>query len=357
MENELKQVERDALSICEAAFIPWEALRGRRILVTGATGLIGHTLIYALAAANLRKGLGLTILALVRDEARARQRFESLEGKEALEFVCGTVEELPRIDGPVHYIVHGASQTSSKMFVERPVETIITALRGTENLLELAREKKTEGFVYLSSMEVYGFPEKGRKVTEDDIGALSPLDMRNSYPISKVQCESLCCAYAREYGVPAKVLRLTQTFGPGVNYVDQRIFAQIGRCVMEKRDIVLRTRGATERSYLYTADAATAILAVLLLGQPGSAYNAADESTYCSIADMARRIAEKNGIRVRFELADEKALGYPKTLYMDLDTGRLRGLGWAPGGGSAMSLEDMYENMMFSWKEHGVFHG
>lgn len=328
------QIENDVFyhdleQVCKADFIPWEQLCGKTIFITGATGLIGYTLVNALVYASRKRQLGLTVLALVRDEIRARQRFANILGDENnLCFIVGCIEDLPDIEESVNYIVHGASQTSSRAFVQQPVETIRTALRGTENVLELAREKNVAGFVYLSSMEVYGYPQRGHKVTEDEIGALSPLDLRNSYPISKQQCESLCCAYAGEYGVPATILRLTQTFGPGINYNDTRIFAEFGRCVIEKRDIVLKTKGETERSYLYTADAATAILTVMLKGRPGQAYNAADESTYCSIAEMAQMVAQKGGIQVRFELQDEKQLGYPKALYIDLDTTRLKELGW-----------------------------
>ena len=322
--------ESDFESICAAEFVPWEKLRCKTVLITGATGLIGSTLIGALLYAGEKRQLGMTVLTLVRDEDRAKQRFVGLPvSATPLRFVVGTIEKLPIIDGPVDFIIHTAAQTASEAFVRQPVETISTAVLGMLNILELAREKKSEGVLFTSSMEVYGHPPRGRKVTETDGCALSPLDVRNSYPISKLQCESLCCAYAAEYGVPAVILRLAQTFGPGVHPNDRRIFAEIGRSIREKQDIVLHTPGETEHSYLYTADAATAILTALLKGQPGQAYNAADEDTYCSIAEMARNMAAANGIGLRFELKNEAECGYPEPAYMDLDASRLRELGWA----------------------------
>lgn len=327
------QLMQDMEYICNAQFIPWEKLKNKTILITGATGLIGFTLVQALLYANKQRSLHLKVLALVRDLERAKNRFEGFVDDTALEYILGNVEDIPLIKEPIDYIVHGASQTASKAFVNQPVETILTAIRGTENLLELAKEKAVAGMVYLSSMEVYGYPEKGHKVTENEIGCLPPLDVRNSYPISKIQCESLCCAYAKEYGVPVMSARLTQTFGPGANYNDGRVFAEFARCVVEKRDIVLKTKGETERCYLYTADAATAILTILLKGKAGRAYNVANESTYCSIAEMAEKVAKQGGINVRYDIQDESANGYPKTLYMYLDTSSLQGLCWKPRGG------------------------
>lgn len=351
MQTDKGVFEADMEQISAAEFIPWEQLRGKTILITGATGLIGFTLAGALLCANQRYGLDLTLLALVRSKARAQARFTGqLWNSSALQLVVGDICDIPELACPIDYIVHGASQTSSKAFVKQPVETIRTALMGTLNVLELAKEKRVSGLVYLSSMEVYGYPQKGHKVTETEAGRLSPLEVRNSYPIGKLQCESLCRAYASEYSLPVMTARLTQTFGPGVSYDDGRVFAELARCVKEKRDIVLKTKGETERSYLYTADAAAAILTILLKGQPGQAYNVADESTYCSIAGMSQILAQSNGIEVCFDLESGDKNMYLSVLYMDLDTSLLRSLGWSPiackGDTGAKKLEIMYRNMM-----------
>ena len=95
---------------------------------------------------------------------------------------------------------------------------------------------------------------------------------------------------------------------------------------------------------MYIADAITAILTLLVKGEPGKAYNAADERTYCSIANMAQKVANESGIKVEYDIQDEKLNGFPNTLYMNLDTRALRSLGWKPS--ENMSIIDMYKRMM-----------
>lgn len=324
----------DISKISDVEFIDWNRLRGTTFFITGATGLIGTALVKSLALVNKKRNLGLRIMALVRNEEKARARFLSCQEDVSLEFLVGSVESFDynKAEGKVDYIIHGASQTASKEFVQHAVETMDTALSGTKNLLELAKNKKVQGFIYLSSMEVYGYPHKGHKVKEDEIGTFSPLNLRNSYPLSKIMCESMCSAYAQEYGIPARICRLTQTVGPVVSDTDNRIVAYFGRCVKHKENIVLKTKGDTERCYLHTVDAVTAIMTILLNGKDGEAYNAGDESTYCSISEMANRIAKANGIEVEYDLQPESSNGYLETLYMDLDTGKLKSLGWNPIG-------------------------
>ena len=158
-------------------------------------------------------------------------------------------------------------------------------------------------------------------------------------------CESLCVSYCSEYGVPAAIARLTQTFGPGVQADDNRVFAEFARCAINKQDIVLHTKGETKRSYVYTADAARAILSILLSGTPAQAYNVANRDTYCTIYEMAQMVAaELTGgeISVRCELTDAEKLGYAPVLHMNLDTTRLCQLGWKP----VYSLSDMFRRMI-----------
>ena len=323
----------------------YEELKNSVVMVTGATGLIGQALVKRLINS------GAKVLAVVRSQEKA----EGLFGSNAqLSYIVSDVTELKPEKLDVDYIIHAASNTSSKAFINDPVGVINTAIEGTKRTLAIARLSNVKGYVYLSSMEVYGTPTTDEKIDELHSTNLNTMAPRSAYPESKRLCESLCTSYTIQYGVPAKVVRLTQTFGPGVQYNDGRVFAEFARCAIEERDIVLHTKGETKRSYLYTEDAVYAILTVLVKGTVGEAYNAANEETYCSIFEMAELVVNECGnknIKVVIEEMDVAAMGYAPTLHMNLDTEKLRNLGWKAEVGLADMFKIIIEEMRIKEKK------
>lgn len=340
------QIE-DSKYLGQLEFIDWDQFRDSTVMITGSTGLIGSNLVDALAYNSREKGLGIRLILPVRNTDAADRLFGCTDA-EVMKYELG---QAPDVKGPVDYIVHLASPTGSRFFSEKPVDTMMANIGGTRALLDWAAVNPVKKMVFLSSMEVYGFPQKGHRVREDELGSFETMNARNSYPIGKIAVEALCFAYYSQYGVPAVVLRATQTFGPGVRYDDGRVFAEFMRCIVEKKDIVLKTEGLTERSYLYTADAVSAILTALLKAEPGQSYTVANPETYCSIRDMADMAAEDiagGSIRVIFDTgSDLKKAGYADTLYMDLDTAKMEALGWQPG----TDLKTMFERMIRGIRE------
>lgn len=346
---------QDLEGIAASDMIDWEKLKGKTVLVTGATGLIGSILARGLVCANESRGLGLRVLAAVRNRAKAEKLFEPFL-KEGLELLACDILSPVEYPGPVDYIVHGASVTTSKDFVDHPVETILTALKGTENLLEFARAKQVRGMVYLSSMEAYGVVDAEHyNVRETDYGYIDPLQPRSSYSESKRMAEGLCAAYAHEYRLPVKTVRLAQTFGAGIPESENRVFAQFARSILTGQDIVLHTDGSKAHCYCYTADAARGILKVLLDGTPGEAYNVSNEETFSTIREMAERlIAEypESGSRLVFDIPEDAGkFGYAPTSRMLVNAEKLRALGWKPEADLQEMFRRLLASMKRSWKE------
>lgn len=347
MWTENKIFAEDLDQINRAVCIDWEKLCNKNILVTGGTGLIGYTIASGLLFANIQRNLNLTITLLVRSMEKAEKMYSSqlAEGL-PVRFVEGTMESIPELEDKIDYIIHGASPTASKFFVDKPVETIKTAVLGTMNLLEIAKENNVDGFIYMSSMEVYGAPHTDDKLYENMGTTLDTQAVRSCYPEAKRLCENMCASYASEYDVRAMSIRLSQTFGAGVDVDnDTRVFAEFARCGRDGKDIVLQTAGTSKRCYLYTADAATAILAVLTNGEAGQVYNAANPETYCNIVEMAELVAEEISVgRSKVQIPDGKKHDhkFPPPHNLNLSVDKIGELGWK----ATYGLIDMYKRML-----------
>lgn len=318
------------------------------VLITGATGLVGSQIVKTLLMLNKLYDAQITVLALIRDEGKAATVFQEFDS-EYLKYVTGDVSKTLTLEEKVDFIVHTASVTASKFFVDCPVETLGIAIDGTRNVMELAREKKCKGVVYVSSMEAFGITDPSlTKVKEEDLGYIDIHKVRSSYSEGKRVCELLCACYAAEYQVPVRTARLAQTFGAGISYEENRVFAQFAKSAINKQDIVLHTKGQSVGNYCYTRDAVIAILLLLVKGNSGEAYTVANENSHIRICDMAQMVAEKianNEIKVVFDIPEsDLTFGYAPDVDMWLDSQKLQALGWKP----EIGLEESYHRMIAS---------
>ncbi|MBO4786596.1 MAG: NAD(P)-dependent oxidoreductase [Prevotella sp.] len=322
-----------------------KSLQGQSFIVTGATGLIGSCLVRRLQELNRAEGLGIHVICVVRNVAKA----EAMFGKESDEisyYEYDFASDKPFCP-PQHadYLVHLAAPTASKYFVEQPVETFCTTLFGTQQVLRYAEQqgKQLKGMLYVSTLEMYGTVlDDSKPLTEDSQGYLDPMQARSSYPMAKRAAECLCHAYSAEHGVRVMTARLAQTFGEGITENDNRVFAQFARSAKADEDIVLHTEGKLCRCYCYTADAVEAMLYILLRGESGMAYNVANEDTYISIRDMAEMVCREFGKKMKVRIELKEGMGYSPTTYLRLDTSRLKALGWRP----THNLKEMFASII-----------
>lgn len=316
-----------------------DSLGGQTFLITGATGLIGSSLIHCLVA--LKRNI--KIIAPVRNLSKAQELFP--EPSDFLHFIECDISNFNYDSlGTIDYVIHCAAPTSSKFFVEKPVETFNIIYRCSANLLEFSRRNSIKGMVFLSSLEVYGtILDDSSYITEDVQGYLDPMSVRSSYPMAKRATENLCHLYAKEYGLPVKVARLTQTTGAGIAKDDNRIIAQFARLAAQKQNIILHSTGESARPYCYLTDCISALLYILLKGTSGEAYNVANEETYISAKGMAEYLKKNFSPEIQVIININENMGYAPTTKQKLSSAKLQALGWKPKFGLNEIFSDLIE--------------
>ena len=319
-------LKEDIETISTSELINWNKLKDKSIFITGATGLICSILIKSIILKNEKENLNIKLYLLVRNMNTAKEMYGE---RPNIRYIETSVENFEKYDFKVDYIIHAASPTKSKFFIEEPVETLNTAIMGTKNVLGFAKNSKIESMVYLSSMEMYGTMDS-ENVTEEMLGYINPLDVRSSYSEGKRACELYCYSYNKEYDIPVKIGRIAQTFGAGISKNENRVYKVFADSILKKENIILKSTGSTIINYSYTTDTVIAILYILLNGKNGEAYNIVGEKTNMTILDSAKWLAEQFGegkVEVKVEIPKENA-GFAPDNKMILSYQKLKNLGW-----------------------------
>jgi len=319
--------------------LPWHLLEDATVLVTGGAGLVASYLVEALLHnAERRPGHPARVVVTARDVDSARERFAAYIDRPALEILRHDAA-LPLPDvGPIAFLVHAAGQASPTMFGRDPVGTYAPNVLGTHHLMERALRDRASGVLFLSSGAVHGaLGADVERVREDVYGVVDPLDPRASYAESKRMGETICRSWFVQHGVPVRMARLGHTYGPGMRRSDERAFAQFVFDVLDGRDIVLNSDGAATRPYCYLADAASALLRLLLAGKDGEAYLVANPDASCSIRELAELIAgldPAGRASVRRANVEQPADYVPnRDPFRPVDISKMRALGWEPSTG------------------------
>ena len=312
--------------------LPWERLQDAAVVLTGATGMIGHFLVDVLQYRNRRFRQGCRICVLGRSARKAADCFREYWDRPGFSFIrwdAGRAPDLPPGQA-ADYVLHLASATHPAAYAAEPIDTILANVEGLNRVLAFSCGRGTRRVLFASSCEIYGAPADGEaSFTEQSCGRIDCNTLRAGYPESKRAGEALCQAYRRQRGLDVVIPRLSRTFGPTMLPSDSKAAAQFIRNGAAGENIVLKSAGRQTYSYCYAADAASGLLACLLLGASGEAYNVAAE--HLTLRELASAAAEAAGVQVVTAPPDPlEAAGFSGAERSVLDTRKLRALGWTP---------------------------
>jgi len=321
--------------------IDFSSINGSRIMISGATGMVGSFIIDSLIK-GVRDGvLSCEVIALGRSEEKARARLPYF-GEPYFSFESIDVSDpVIEIEHQADVVIHLASTTHPRAYATQPIKTITSNINGLQHLLQHAGLTSKSRFVFASSVEVYGENRGDVELFDETYcGYLDCNTLRAGYPESKRLGEALCQAYSAEKGQEVYIPRLPRTFGPTVLPTDTKAVSQFISKAVTGDDIILKSQGNQLYSYLYVADVSRALLWMITKNLNGIAYNLASDSMNITLKDLAEKLAEIAKTQVVFKLPDEiESRGYSTATKAVMDGTLLSKTGWKPIFGLEESLE------------------
>ncbi len=331
--SEKDVVLQDMEELVNREFVPFEKLRNKAVLITGATGMLAYYFTLTLMHLNLTRDYNTKVIALVRNKEKAQAKFAGFMENPLFEILAQDVCDPIAYDGAVDYIFHAAGACSPYFIKHNPTGIIAANTQGTVNVLEFARKKNVTNIIYPSTREIYGKVEGVEFIKETDMGVFDPLDARSCYPESKRIAETILKSYLVQHGVPFTVLRIAHSYGPGMIIdSDGRVMSDFISDAVNSRNIVLKSEGLALRAFCYVTDAVAAIFLAMLNGECGGVYNLANETEPTPIRDVAQMLADlfpERNIKVIFDIAENTG-AYCNYARVGLDTAKLEALGWNP---------------------------
>lgn len=292
-------VAQDLDSIVRQASAEFDRLSGRRLTIAGGAGFLGYYLVQAALHWN-RVHAGRPPIEVIVLDSFVRGVpgwLTALEGDAHLKLLRHDVTRpVPAELGDLDYLIHAASIASPIYYRQHPIETMDANVNGLRHFLDYAMRQKqkghpVEGILFYSSSEIYGDPDPEFIPTPESYrGNVSCTGPRACYDESKRYGETLCVNFTRQHGLPIKVARPFNNYGPGLKISDRRVIPDFARDILFGRDIVMLSDGSAMRTFCYSADAIVGYYKTLVVGRPGEAYNIGVETPEISMLDLAQRM-------------------------------------------------------------------
>tara|TARA_B100000035_G_C21035614_1_gene570750 strand:- start:1301 stop:2203 length:903 start_codon:yes stop_codon:yes gene_type:complete len=256
-----------------------------KVLVTGGNGYVGSQLIKYFKKNNIN----------VHSLGKGKDRLNIADNY--IDADITNPKELEQINSDYDYLIHCAGISNVRKSVIDPISDFEVNLKGTVNLLDLAKEQKYK-FIFLSTVSVYNTKNILPLKEDSDKKVSSP------YGASKLASESYCQAFYKTYDLDTRIIRLFNIYGPGMRHL---FVADMIRKINKAKDtVIINGSGNQIRDYVYIDDVISAINIVMQNGKPGEDYNicSGKKIRIYDITKLLLKHLDKEGITIK---CDEKS--------------------------------------------------
>lgn len=287
-------------------------------LIAGGAGFVGSHL------AERLLGSGWRVVGVDNFCTGSRDNIASFAAHPAFSLIEADVAKPFVVDGPIDRVWNLASPASPIHYQKEPVVTLWTNVVGTKHLLDLARAHGAR-FLQASTSEVYGDPLVHPQ-PESYRGNVNPVGPRACYDEGKRAAETLCADYVRQYGIPVRVARIFNTYGPRMSRDDGRVVSNFIVQALAGADITVYGEGTQTRSFQYVDDLIDGLLALMESDVEGAVnLGNPDEHTVQELAERVIAATDSKSRIVRMPLPEDDPARRNPVIARARDE-----LGWAP---------------------------
>lgn len=293
---------------------------GAKILVTGGAGFIGSHLCKFLLDKGNR------VICLDNFFSGNKVNIKILLGNPNFELMQHDIT-VP-FDVEVDQVYNLACPASPLYYQKNPVETVRTSVLGAINVLELSKKLRGIKVLQTSTSEIYGDP-KVHPQSEDYNGNVNPIGPRSCYDEGKRCAETLFFDYHREHGIPIKVVRIFNTYGPNMAIDDGRVVSNFITQALRKQDLTVHGDGSHTRSFCYIDDMIEGIYAMMESQDFSGPVNLGNPTEF-TVKELAEKIVSKVGGTIVFNTTPkENREGDPQRRQPDISLAKDK-LNWQP---------------------------
>ena len=319
-----------------------------KYLITGGAGFVGSHLADALV------GRGDSVVALDNLSTGVSQNLAGVRGSPLFKYVSGSILDeglVEELVGSVDHVLHLAAAVGVFNIVDRPLESLTTNVRGTENVLA-ACKKHGKPVLVTSSSEIYGKNSSGPLNEESDRIIGSPLKSRWSYSAAKGLDESLGYFYFSEFGLPVRLVRLFNTVGPRQVGNYGMVVPRFVSAALDSADLVVYGFGKQSRCFAHVSDVVVELLLVIdSKDAVGQVFNIGNDREI-SIMELAQLVIAKSGSSsaiVSKSYDDAYGAGFEDMSRRVPDISKIkRVLGWSPKLGLEEIIGDIATHLKSS---------
>jgi UDP-glucose 4-epimerase len=292
----------------------------KKVVVTGAAGFIGSTLVDSLLNRGISV-LGIDNLITGRleflSQARSNPKFTFLEEDLYLS------KNLPIVFSGMDAVFHLAANADVRFGPDHPRRDLEQNTISTHNVLEAVRIAKVKKFIFSSTGSVYGEAEV--IPTPED----APFPIQTSlYGASKLACEGLISAYAESFGIQTWIFRFVSILGP--RYTHGHVYDFYQQLMKDPKRLTVLGNGHQKKSYLHVSDCVSAIhISLEKSSKPVNVFNLGVDG-YCEVRDSVGWITSEMGVNPEINYGEESKGWIGDNPLIHLDTQRILNLGWSP---------------------------